>query len=232
MRTRTSLTVAALSCAFVYATAQAFVTIDNFTDVDVNPQIVGPMSSGNASDTDTGLTGAIGGQRTLQLTINGSTFSQDSDLRVDTTPVQGVAILNNGSGNDSTGKITWDGGGSLGGVDLTEAGGNDRINVAVLFADLNLALTVDVTDGGGDVATVAKLTGAMTGLEGFRFNDFLANNAAIDLTDINKVELTFDGPAAQDATIRFIEATIGIPEPAAVSLLTIGLAGLMRRRRA
>jgi hypothetical protein len=72
----------------------------------------------------------------------------------------------------------------------------------------------------------------MTGLEGFRFNDFLANNAAIDLTDINKVELTFDGPAAQDATIRFIEATIGIPEPAAVSLLTIGLAGLMRRRRA
>jgi hypothetical protein len=232
MRTRTSLTVAALACAFVYATAQAFVTIDNFTDVDVNPQIVGPISAGSATDTDTGLTGAIGGQRKLNLTINGSTFGQTSDLRVDTTPTFGVAIFNNASGNDSTGIITWDGGGTLGGVDLTEAGVNDRINVAVLFADLNLALTVDLTDGGGDVATVAKLTGAMAGLEGFRFNDFLANNALIDLTDINKVELTFDGPAAQDATIRFIEATIGIPEPAAVSLLTIGLAGLMRRRRA
>lgn len=230
MRTRTLLIVAALACAFVYATVQAAVMIDDFTDADVSPQIVGPLSSGNANDTDTGLTGAIGGQRRLDLTINGSTFSQESDLRVDA--VQGVAIFNNAAGNDSTGKITWDGGSTLGGVDLTEAGVNDRINVAVLFADLNLALTVDLTDGGGDVATVAKLTGAMTGLEGFRFNDFLANNAAIDLTDINKVELTFDGPTAQDASIRFVEATIGIPEPAAVSLLTIGLAGLMRRRRA
>ena len=230
MRTRTSLTVAALTCAFVYATVQAAVVIDDFTDVDVNPQIVGPISSGNATDTDTGLTGVLGGQRQLDLTVNGSSFGQTSDLNVDTGP--DVAIFNNAAGNDSTGKITWDGGGTLGGVDLTEAGANDRINVAVLFADLNLVLGIDLTDGGGDVATVQVVTNAMAGLEHFKFNDFVANNAAIDLTDIDEIQLTFEGPVAQDATIRFIEATIGIPEPAAVSLLTIGLAGLMRRRRA
>lgn len=236
--------VAALSAAPFSAMA---VVIDTFNGLGPGPATTSTsiLPTGNSpSFTQTG--DAIGQWRTVEISNTGfdtgsGIVSPADDGTVVTTNNFGSGRLavSNADGYVSTVTLNWDNaagltpGANLGGVSLV-ADGSNGLRLSVMSIDVgNVALTFNITDVNGQIAS--KLLSGITGpgVQYFPFSSF-NNIGATDLTQVNAISLVIQATSpSADLSIDLIETNLPptVPEPAGLSLFGAGLLGFLASRR-
>lgn len=235
-----SLILYGLSCS----TAQA-IMIDPFEagslEIGVND-----FTEGTPPKTDTGgssIAEALGGSRELQA--NASSLVDNSNTAYfilgqscgSCTPNVYYHAQFNVVGNT---KVHWDGANDsslsssgLAGVDLTDGGASTGFEIKVDNLDAGLNLALQVWDNGSTAS--ASLSSVLLGTNFVPFADF---TGAVNWASIYAIQMVISYPAAAVnqgyvAEIDYIRTSSSVPEPTALALFGLGLAGLsaMRRRK-
>lgn len=232
---------------WVGQTAAAPVLIDDFT----TPQtLCAGGDCGSPSASGVVAPNAVGGHRFASIDSDESaTGTSFLDVKDGANPVA-TAAFSNGPNTQRTLHFLWDGGTDSGNdfglahVDFTGGGSNDRIRVAGK-SDLGATGTLKLfTDSNHlSVATFAIPANTAADSDPFVDVDVLFSGFApgagaaggADFGNITAVTLDIGGPAGLDAIIDFIDARDPpqVPEPTALSLVGLGIAGIgvARRRR-
>lgn len=173
-----------------------------------------------ASDVAAGLDATVlGGERDMYVVLTGST-----------NPFSSVALASSGgklyfaSGSGVTGqaKVVWDGVDGngqlvnptgLGGIDLTQAGGNTMTGIALTSgadhpdAKIRLRIYTDANNWSEFTTTVPQSTGGeATGQAVFHFEDVPTSKSGngADFTNVGALELTFEGVSAVDGQVSLV----------------------------
>lgn len=166
--------------------------------------------------------------------LDGSVLGGERDMYVELAsaenPVSSVSLASSGgklyfaSGSGVTGvaKIVWDGADNngaevnpigLGGVNLTESGGNEMTGIALTSgadhpnAVIKLRVYTDANNWSEFTTTVPEsVGGTATGQAVFNFSDVptASSQDGADFTNVGALELTFEGVSAVDAQVTLI----------------------------
>jgi len=93
-------------------------------------------------------------------------------------------------------------------LDLTNS---NNLRIVYSFVDFDIEVKATLIDGGGDIATLTKkLVAGTTSLTELNFpiNNFVVQNAALSLNDIDEFNFNFTAPAASDFVVEFIDITM------------------------
>ena len=235
MKNSKSITaIAAMSIAigaFGAGEAKALL-IDNFND----GSIILSVNAGSNTDTQSSLTGVLGGVRQLDipggLPVSGGLFL-DFAVNPGGLP-NGELSYSTGSGTTGSAIATWNAGGAGfnagAGADFTDGGLSEYFTFNITEIDsssVNLIISVvDVSANAGSTT----LTGVGIGVQQGAFT--LAGFTGVDFSAITQVSLEVDGfgPGA-DLSIDQFETGGLVPEPSSALLGCTGLAALLLRRR-
>jgi hypothetical protein len=155
----------------------------------------------------------------------------------------GTMSIANGTGGTSMSTVLWDGAGSagLGGEDLTVSGAQDAFDLRVIANDFAAQVTITVADTFGNIAELTQASpGGIPGPASipflFEYADFnLLVGAFIDFASIDAIGLEVNANLnATDIELDFFgTTTTEMPEPTALAIIGLGLAGIgfARRRR-
>ena len=211
---------------FILVTAIAALTIGGFSDAQAAPIVIDSFTDFQEAPIDGRLEdapGAIGGERVLEADGEVSAIVDSGALFGDSNNVLSVV------------RATWDGGGSLGGVDLTDGGSNAFFRFAALTLDnpalFEATLGVQVVDSDGDMDTVSATWEELD--LGPNLLPFSALSNDVDVTSVNVIRLEINMVAApSQITIGPLSAVV--PEPSTALLFgssLLGLIGIARRKR-
>ncbi|MHC5112045.1 MAG: DUF4215 domain-containing protein, partial [Planctomycetota bacterium] len=100
----------------------------------------------------------------------------------------------------------------LGGLDLTDGGTQNALQILLLSADLNATLTFDVFTDADNVSslTVTLLSGAVNELVVLKYGEFVASvGAGADFTNVGAIRITVNGSetSALDVNADILETT-------------------------
>ncbi|HEY9770430.1 MAG TPA: hypothetical protein V6C71_18385 [Coleofasciculaceae cyanobacterium] len=203
------------------------VTIDLFSDV--NDQVDGDQAvidttddSTPVTDTNTSLTGVIGGQRTISVEKLTGVGEDATKFSIRQTTQD--AILSSDSGVQPRFSILYDGDFSAGGTDLTNENTQKSFLVNILENDLGASLAFDVTDIDNNTSTITQSVAAgATGNTFFRFDQ--ATGSA-NLTTAESITFrSTNAPENLDMRFDFIE-TSAVPFEFSPSMGLVFFGGL------
>lgn len=231
-------------CALVAlsgATAQAAMLIDSF-DTFQNLQL-GPGGGNPLTGTDAVATGAdaIGGARVIELTRTTGALALATRVNIE----NGIFGFGAEPGVGGSVRVWYDGNTDLdldpeglGGLDITEGGGNASIKFSYRY-DLPLTILVTVYTDADNFSTASFTFSETPGFAGpfhdvlLPFFSFVPTGSGADFTNVGAIsfyaETTGDTLGA-DFQLGDITAVPEIPAPGAVALLLTG-AGLLAGRR-
>jgi hypothetical protein len=239
--------VAAAIALMISVNAHVVIIVDTFNTTQAL------STAGKASGTVIDGANIRGAER--EASISG-TGTATLDINV---PSAGILEMSNNSRITSTAVLRYDGVGTgvgaagLGGVDFTQSGSQNAFELAILFDDLPMSITIEVASAGGSSKmTVVTPGGIFSGSVPllFEYSSFSTlTGAGADFTGLDSIELVLDANIrATDIALDFfgtagptptltIEAdsvVFGIAEPSPLSILSLGLIGLAcyRRRKA
>jgi len=192
------------------AHANTFI-IDNFENDDGSETCDIALTTGSAGAVQTGIAGVIDLIRECMLTID-----------LENPPAQGEILVNQGAGEfrmmtgfgvETTVMLIYDGealpanGRSLG-LDLSNS---DNLRIVYSAADFQVDVTARLVDSDGDSADLTGIlvAGTFSTRElNFPLVNFAAQNANLDLNDIDEIKITFETTRdATDYSIDLIDIT-------------------------
>ncbi len=182
--------------------------IDDFSSVGANtgdPPGVVRTTVGSTSVTDSGLSGVIGGARTL--TVSATTIGGGSpQVRAGVIPLSQVLTYSSTVLVNGLVRLRYDANGAGLGADLSLG---DGIQFAVVADLSSLPYDVAVTLDDGMIADTATQTVALSGLQSLQFP--YAGFTGVDLTSIFSIEISFDPNLAGDLELAAPVETYGEP---------------------
>lgn len=253
MNIRTMCRAVLFSAPVFFSTGAWAIVIDDFNEGALNLQAnaASPLVQGVSSGP-----GIVGGEReaTAAYYAAGSSALDNLNLRVDflnqdnfshsqDAGVAGLSIFVYDGNEGYASSIDYNG---LGGVDLT-AGNADAFVFDVIFADqsvndvLDLRIYTSETEFSDFFYSFASPITSLQQVE-FAFSSFVTGTGALggaDFTNVNAILLAIDGRFEPALDVRLDSLATNeqpvVPEPATLSLLTLGLTCLgmvpLRRRR-
>lgn len=235
------------SCAFAglllggVSSAHAALLIDDFSDAQ--NVVTTDDADANYSNTNTTGTNFIGDNREFLI---------DLDQNPDNTTVQlqttgGQLNFTRGTNTINTFSIIYSGGELLTGVDFTDGGDLDAFTFGVAQLNFTVDVAITVTDGDSS-DTVAESIGF--GITNTTYQIDYTEYSGIDFSDVRGLQIDILGVNADfqanpgqthsfgvDGLLNFVQASdetpppSGVPTPAPLGLLGLGLLGLLARKR-
>lgn len=200
-------------------------------------QCVFRQGAGYPNDTQSGLSGVVGGSRQLSITGNNG---QSSNFGI-VPSASGIASLANASGVASVSTLIYNAGGAGLNINENAFGGFDSLDLGIPSADLGLDITLTLTDGSGTVAnlTLDNIGGGSNIPTTASFDFDNPAFAALNFADIDVVRVDMFGDSDLDASIDQITFIMTpnvpgttTPEPTTLlGLLAVGAYGFVSRRR-
>ncbi|WP_428386145.1 hypothetical protein [Mucisphaera sp.] len=229
------ISILAACCAILTASsAQAITVIDDFSSTSLGSSYA-DLPEGLSTFADIG---GIGGTRAISFNSIHTPFtSEDIRFRVRATSGE-LQVRAEDHMADLT--LTYDAGGA--GLSFDQSLGTKfslNLDTDTLGFGRTTGATMTITDGSGEVATVANLFSSFQNVNGtvlvldFANADFIANNSLIDLSDIDVIALTYQSGEGEDFNISsFVTNVQAVPTPGPVggALAIAGLAAARRRR--
>lgn len=224
---KTTLTAIAFS-ALMIGSAQAL-TIDTFnTDQVVSDGAGGGATGSVVSD----AANILGTDRGVSIEQLGPGLTA-STININTGTPGLMTLGNTDAFSVSTILYAGVGGAGLGGVDVTEGGSDDRFSLFQVSGDFPTLVGITVGDG----TNIASLTlpSVPVGLNvplHFEYASFVGGPVDFTMIDFISIDLVTQNTQA-DLQLDFFGTTTEMPEPTALAVIGLGLAGigLMRRRR-
>ena len=231
MRRKTFAAAVAATVALpAIAAGQTVTVIDNFTDGSFDPfNLTAGDGTPFEEQTQTGLSGVLGGTRTARLTDLESGSGPLSVAQIFTNPLGGRLTHSGGQGARSELQLSYDPDPAFDArngffsLDIVPSTGDQS------FPSVDLTLTLTSGDGSSYGQTVTLLNNNET--EFFQSSGF--GDMGVDLADIDQIDLTFVGEFEDTGYVvgNFAFTTGPVPTPGAAALLGLGGLAAARRRR-
>ena len=185
------------------------------------------INSGNEF-ANTAASGVPGGARYTNLAVQSSVNGDDARVRVATT--QGTFAVSNGPGVDATVRLGYGFSSAAAAPGSNPLGLNLSTSpiIKINFRSNDLAQPVKATLYLANNTTISRTVTAASSFSPFSTSlDFSADAAA--LGSVSAITLDFDPASDGDFAITNVST---VPEPASMAALGLGIAAMLRRRRA
>ncbi|HEX2973400.1 MAG TPA: hypothetical protein VHP11_13780 [Tepidisphaeraceae bacterium] len=180
------------------------------------------------SNTMTGLTHVIGGDRTVDMTL----VSGEGEIQTDINRYEaGVTTINSTDGVIGTFAFKY-GFGPAGVLNANLSGDNAFV---MDFADADQAggvLTLFVTSGAGSDSAVTQNASVAIPLGGGKLAIHFSALSGINFADVDQLAFSITGPKSYDATIDNFATAVPLPSAAWAGLALLGTLGVNRIRKA
>ncbi len=221
-----SVGIGALLLGLISTPAMA-VTIDLFNDVEgsaTRQSVRDDLLDGlPVTNTDIGLTGVIGGKRTISVEKLLGEEEDATNFSVRTTAQE--AILSSDSGVQPRFSILYDGDFGASGTDLTAGGTQKSFLVNIIGNDLGANLAFDVTDINNNTSIITQSVAPnTTGNTYFRFD---RATGSANLTTAKSITFrSTNAPVNLDMSFAFVETSAAVPFEFSPSMGLVFFGGL------